>query len=100
MSYVVLGGFHAFAETRADKAQALKVMEESGEVVDALKSYAGTSMRNDDYDAREARCDLLDECADVCQAVANLLDGLGVADEEWEAARDRVYGRNLDRGRF
>ena len=50
-----------------DKSQALKVLEEAAEVVEAFKDW------NKHGQTAEQRHDLIDECADVIQATVNLM---------------------------
>lgn len=93
MSAFDLGAVSTFRDLHVDKAQAVKVLEEAGEVVDATKRFIA---RQD----APTRTELLDECADVCQAVANLLAALGVDGDEWAAAVGRCEKRNRERGRY
>lgn len=102
-----------FREVAVDKAQALKPLEEAAEVFGAfqlLDEFETERMANK-LDSRENhgilyemyrcyRTNLLDECADVCQAVANLLFALGVDGDEWASAVGRCEKRNRDRGRY
>lgn len=78
------------------KQQALKVLEEAAELVEATKAFA-TWCEEEGY--HERRTALLDEAADVNQALANLLDGLA-SDEEIADSAMRCFGRNYARGRF
>lgn len=79
---VYIGDVPTFKQVSLDKIQALKVLEESSEVVDAFKAYYET--RQTDWtepdnvtDYQMARQHLLDECADVIQATCNLLFAIG-----------------------
>lgn len=109
-----LGEFETFAHMKPDKAQALKPLEEAAEVFGAYQNmmtcaetYAAVV---DDVDGRAReiaegafmgyRESMVDECADVCQAVANLLAALGVDGDEWAAAVGRCEKRNRERGRY
>ena len=103
---VDIGSVRTFGNVRQDKAQALKVLEEAAEVVEAWKdmererakclSYGNES--SGDGDANAMRECLLDECADVIQATCNLIAALGVYDftEYMWACEDR----NRERGRY
>ena len=97
---VIIGEIETFPETHADKAQVLKILEESAEVFSAYESYAGAVI----VEGRESvascasRTALVSECADVIQAVSNLLDALGVHD--MTNAMERCRQRNHDRGRM
>lgn len=89
-----LGDFETFAHVNPDKEQALKPLEEAAEVFSAWQEL--------DYyrEGYEAKLDLVDECADVCQAVANLVNSIGVTDKEWQKAVKRCHDRNEIRGRY
>ena len=114
MSAFDLGAVSTFRELRVDKAQALKPLEEAAEVFGAYQNMmtcAETySAVVDDVDGRAReiaegafmgyRESMVDECADVCQAVANLLAALGVDGDEWAAAIGRCEKRNRERGRY
>ena len=80
--------FHGVAP---DKAQVMKVAEESLEVFSAWENF-----RDDASDVK--RSAVVDECADVIQATCNLLAALGVTDmTDAMAACER---RNRERGRY
>ena len=74
-----------------DKAQVMKVAEESLEAFSAWENF-----RDDASDVK--RSAVVDECCDEIQAVCNLLASLGVTDltEAMAACRKR----NADRGRI
>lgn len=69
---VIVGAVPVFASTEADKAQAMKVVEEAAEVFGAWQTWVDGGWCAGDRRA------LIDECADVIQATCNLLDVLGV----------------------
>lgn len=103
MSAFDLGAVSTFRDLRVDKAQALKPLEEAAEVFGAWQHYRRICDLVDEGACApedEARTALLDECADVCQAVANLLAALGVDGDEWAAAVGRCEKRNRERGRY
>lgn len=85
-----------FADTAADKAHALKVLEESAEVVEAFKEYDAVKNLTGGH-VNAGLSDLVSECADVIQATCNLLAALGVTDMTGPMAdcerRDRERGR-------
>ena len=88
---VIVGTVPTFASTEADKAQALKPIEEAAEVFGAWQTWV---------DGGECKCDykaLIGECADVIQATCNLLDALDVVDMEQHMEECRA--RNEARGR-
>lgn len=86
-----LGQAEAFNIICADKTQALKPLEESAEVFGAWQIY-----ENDPTEENKQK--LIDECADVLQATANLLYTLKVFD--MEPALERCTLRNEARGRY
>lgn len=76
-----------FREVRDDRAQALKPLEEAAEVFGAWQDC-------DDMH------DLIDECMDTVQAIANLLAAVGATQGEVDAAILRMDERNCERGRL
>ena len=86
---VLIGEVETFDELRPDKAQALKVLEEAAEVL------AAWQLAREDFIMRDA---MLDECADVVQAVANLVAAYGVTD--FRSYVDACRCRNERRGRL
>ena len=88
---VEVGKVAVFREVRPDKAQALKPIEEAAEVFGAWQTWV------DGGDLASDRLALVGECADVVQAVCNLLDALGV--EDMRVALDDCRRRNIERGR-
>ena len=101
---VEVGNVAVFRDVEPTKEQALKPLEEASEVFGAWQAW-GKSRRMDDATGipnsprtLEARDALLDECADVIQAVCNLAASLGVRD-----MTDRMHEcrkRNEERGRM
>lgn len=75
------------------KKNAIKVLEEASELVEAAKDYAEDIARFGKYEH------LLEEAADVNQALMNLLNGISGNDMLEEHAL-RCFGRNFARGRF
>ena len=82
---VKVGTVPTFASTEADKAQAMKVVEEAAEVFGAWQTWVDGGWCADD------------RRADTIQAVGNLLDALGVVDMEQHMEECRA--RNEARGR-
>ena len=85
-------------EPRADKSQAMKILEESSEVLEAQKRYEQNPTLGN-------LADLRDEVADVIQATANFiggLDAMGVADGALDFSDDMKLCemRNISRGRI
>lgn len=91
--HVNIGEVATFPGAKADKAQALKVLEEAAEVFGAWQAF------NADQDGNTSAIFLLlDECADVIQAVSNLVAALNVVD--FAPYMDDCRERNEKRGRF
>ena len=88
---VTIGEVTTFANTQADKAQVLKVLEESAEVFSAWEDWEHTH----DY---ELLPHLVDECADLITATCNLLAALGV--DDMRDAMAACEARNRERGRL
>lgn len=87
----------AFDDVSDGKGQALKPLEEAAEVFGAWQEFDG--MR-DVPARRDMRDDLIDECMDTVQAVANMLAAIDAAQGEVDAAIRRMDERNGDRGRL
>lgn len=89
---VNVGEVAVFPNAKADKEQALKIVEEAAEVFSAWE----------DWDSNETddglRAILMDELADVIQAVANMLHAIGVDDAT--LAMEACRKRNEERGRY
>lgn len=88
-----------FNEVKDSKGQALKPLEEAAEVFGAWQ--ARYNMRFASRDAQGAfRDDLIDECMDTVQAIANLLAAVGATQGEVDDAIKRMDERNEYRGRL
>lgn len=88
-----------FNEVKDSKGQALKPLEEAAEVFGAWQKCDNT--RYTTTEIRGAfREDLIDECMDTVQAVANLLAAVGATQGEVDDAIERMDERNWDRGRL
>ena len=99
MTYIKLGSVRAFPHAKPDKAQALKVLEEASETVEAFKQHSEAVA----YDpecvyAESSHRGLMDEIADTIQACCNLAAALGVTDLTPYLAR--CEERNRRRGRY
>lgn len=89
---VNIGKVVTFPGVRADKAQALKVLEEAAEVFGAWQVF-------DHYEPPSFFAEaVLDECADVIQATCNLVAAFGVAD--FAPYMEECRMRNEERGRL
>lgn len=95
MSYIKLGGVRAFPNVQPDKAQALKVLEEAAEVVEAWKDYRDCVPLGFKRGLLEMT---IDEIADTIQACCNLAAAHGVTDLTPYLAR--CEERNRERGRY
>jgi hypothetical protein len=89
---VKIGEVVTFPGVRADKPQALKVLEEAAEVFGAWQV-----LDTDECSSRK-RVDVLNECADVIQSVANLIYAMG--ERDFAPYMDDCRERNEKRGRF
>lgn len=99
---VTIPPVRTFAGVEADKAHALKPLEEAAEVFAAWQDHERTKSWGYDWDEYLAHNDaiisLVDECCDVITATCNLLAALGVTDlTEAMAACER---RNRERERY
>lgn len=94
MTYVKLGNVLPFPNAKPDKAQALKVLEEAAEVVEAFKQRDPRDVTHIGY----ATANVLDEIADTIQASCNIAAALGVTDLTPYLAR--CEERNRRRGRY
>ena len=90
--WVRVGSVRRFDHVEADKAQALKPLEEAAEVVEAWKDWDAFAAHG------EAEQALLAECADVIQATLNLVAALGV--EDFRPYMKECERRNRERGRI
>lgn len=90
---VTIGDVNTWPQ-KADKALALKPLEEAAEVFGAWQKWqnCGEADRRNDYYS------MLDEVADVIQACANLLSACGVKNAS--ILMDYCEARNRKRGRF
>lgn len=92
---VIVGSVATFDAVRPDKAQALKVLEEVSEVYSAWQAW------NEYPDAEvkgECAQAVMEECADVIQATANLAKAMGCDDMRLDMMD--CEDRNRRRGRI
>ena len=94
MQYIKLGNVKPFPNAAPTKAQALKVLEEAAEVVEAFKQRDPRDVTHIGY----ATANVLDEIADTIQASCNLAAAMGVTDLTPYLAR--CEERNRRRGRY
>ena len=84
---VNVGLVATFPGAKADKAQALKVLEEAAEVFGAWQSLEGLKGTRHE---ESRRVELMDECCDVMQAACNMLAALGVTDWSEAVAAEKL----------
>ena len=89
---VSIGNVATFPGARADKDQALKVLEEAAEVFGAWQVLDSAIYKD------IPSLNLLNECADLIQATCNLIAAMGVTDFAPYMGACRI--RNEERGRF
>lgn len=85
------------------RSQALKVLEEAAELVEAtklVKSVKAYESEECAIDAMEAYAAMIEEAADVNQALMNLLDMAGECNESLTSAAVKCTMRNVERGRL
>lgn len=86
-----------FMGTQADKALALKPLEEAAEAFGAWQRYEGDEWDDTDSDLEDMLLDdIADELADTVQACVNLADREGL---DLSAALARVHGRKSRQAR-
>ncbi len=99
---VKLGTVNTFPNVKADKPQAIKVLEEASEVRQAWTMLCGTQTGTATCAECTYKCksfdDLVGEIADTIQACTNLAAALGV-DDMRDAMKD-CEARNRARGRM
>lgn len=87
-----------FNDVSDSKGQALKPLEEAAE------TFGAWQKRNIQYTSatmyKVFRTELICECMDTVQAIANLLAAVGATQGEVDAAIKRMDERNGDRGMF
>lgn len=101
MTRVKLTSVRAFPRVAPDKPQALKVLEEAAEVVEAFKRADPGDVlpvARQFPDCNKRILPLIDEIADTIQASCNLAAALGVTDLTPYLAR--CEERNRHRGRY
>ena len=94
---VYFGEIETFPSAKPDKAQVMKILEECAEVYSAWESLEGARCDPRTCNCRCSRC-VLDECADVVQAVANLVAAIGV--HNFTFFVEECERRNRKRGRY
>lgn len=88
---VKIGEVETFQDAKPDKAQVMKILEESAEVFSSWEDWRYKP-------TFEEQVYLLDECADVIQAICNLIAALEV--DDFTAYMNECRKRNEERGRL
>ena len=96
--HVRIGDVATFPDVKPDKEQVMKVSEETLEVFSAWEKTCKRDCVGVDICGCANSEHLVDECADLIQAVANLLAAIGVND--MTDAMESCRKRNEKRGRF
>ena len=91
---VYVGEVETFRNVEPSKEQALKILEEAAEVFGAWQAW-NTADKGGECSSLAA---LVEECADVVQAVCNLVDALG--EGCFNDAMEECAERNRARGRM
>lgn len=102
---LTIGEVATFPNVQADKAQVLKIAEEYSEVFSAWENYQESARMyehgHESYSGFQfAAARVVDECADLITATANLLVALHVDDNIMKRAMQDCEQRNRDRGRL
>lgn len=79
------------------RSQALKVLEEAAELVEAVKAYVSSE---EIRDVLETRAAMMAESADVNQALMNLMAAVHACNESLSDASEKCTIRNIERGRL
>lgn len=90
---VKIGDIATFPNVKPDKAQVIKIAEETLEVFSAWENWEFHALAPNFYTG-----ELLNECADVIQATSNLIAALGV--EDFTPYMQDCEDRNRERGRL
>ena len=95
--WVRVGSVRRFDHVEADKAQALKPLEEAAEVFGAWQAWQenGPTMDNTEAGLVDR---IIAECADVIQSTLNLVAAMGV--EDFRPYMKACERRNRERGRI
>lgn len=88
-----------FAIEGSLRSQALKVLEEAAELVEAVKAYESAESAGNDLDLDKYMA-MMEEAADVNQALMNLMNAVGECNGSLSAAAAECTIRNIDRGRL
>lgn len=81
------------------RSQALKVLEEAAELVEAVKAYESAEGTGNDLELDKYMA-MMEEAADVNQALMNLMNAVGECNGSLSAAAAQCTMRNVERGRL
>lgn len=81
------------------RSQALKVLEEAAELVEAVKAYESAEGSGNDLELDKYMA-MMEESSDVNQALMNLMNAVGECNGSLSAAAAECTIRNIDRGRL
>lgn len=81
------------------RSQALKVLEEAAELVEAVKAYESAEGAENDLEL-DKYMEMMEEAADVNQALMNLMNAVGECNGSLSAAAAECTIRNVERGRL
>ena len=96
---VTIPPVRAFPDARADRAQALKVLEEAAEVFSVVEEAEFMDFRSSDPDIDRAFTRAIaEECCDTIIAACNLLHALGI--DDLTDAMEACERKNERRGRY
>lgn len=101
MTTTNLGEWEVFdpSHQRKDKWQALKVLEEAAEVVEAAKHVVTAEALQVDQVAT-ARQNLANEIADLLQTIVNMCDAYNISEAALSKAQEWCNRKSLERGMF
>lgn len=88
-----------FAIEGSLRSQALKVLEEAAELVEAVKAYESSEGAGNDLEL-DKYMEMMEEATDVNQALMNLMDAVGECNGSLSAAAAECTIRNIERGRL
>lgn len=95
--WLAMPSVRVFDEVDCSKGQAMKVLEEAAEVLEAWKAWRGAQGGPPSAERRCRRA-LLDEIADGVQALCNLAHAAG--EDDLGEAMGRCEGRNRRKWRY
>ena len=95
---VYIGEVETFKDVEPSKEQALKILEEAAEVFGAWQAWQRTEDEALPHMSLDKIRAIMDECADVVQAVCNLVAAFG--EYAFDDYMEECAERNRERGRM